>query len=208
MNNSSFLDSEEVDRERMTSIIIDVETDNSNQSISDSIGTQLKSILKKTHNFSDEDRLQQLKIVKICNSITILVICIPIIFCDIYYSLIDVSCSNKIPSYLDVSLKIYLLLSGFINLILITFAIIMIIYVKEFGNKNDIAYLLNIGNLYISCIFNLIWNIIGSIIFWGYIYYTGECKIGFSTYVFISLIIKLFVNFLSIFHIKNKNNNH
>lgn len=207
MNNSSLLVPEEINEvegERMTSIVIDVETNGSSQSIiSDtSIDTPLKSILKKSSDYYEEDRLLQLRAAKVCSSIMILIICIPIIFCDIYYSLTDVSCVNESPSYLDISLKLYLLLSGIINLILVLLTIVMIICLKDFDNKNDIAYLLTFGNLYISCVFNLVWNLIGSIVFCGYIYENGTCKIGVSTYVFISLIIKLLGSFLSFCHNK------
>ena len=207
MNNSSLLVPEEINEvegERMTSIVIDVETNGSSQSIiSDtSNDTPLKSILKKSSDYYEEDRLLQLRAAKVCSSIMILIICIPIIFCDIYYSLTDVSCVNESPSYLDISLKLYLLLSGIINLILVLLTIVMIICLKNFDNKNDIAYLLTFGNLYISCVFNLVWNLIGSIVFCGYIYENGTCKIGVSTYVFISLIIKLLGSFLSFCHNK------
>jgi len=207
MNNSSLLIPEEINEvegDRMSSIVIDVEIHGSSQSIiSDtSIETPLKGILKKSSDYSEEDRLLQLRAAKVCSSIMILIICIPIIFCDIYYSLTDVSCVNESPSYLDISLKIYLLLSGIINLILIIIAITIIIFIKDFSDKNDIAYLLTFGNSYISFIFNLVWNIIGSIVFWGYIYDNGTCKIEISTYVFISLIIKLLGIFLSFCHNK------
>ena len=80
----------------------------------------------------------------------------------------------------------------------------MIIYVKEFGNKNDIAYLLNIGNLYISCIFNLIWNIIGSIIFWGYISEKANCSVVVFNYLYTTFIIRLLI--ITILIINTKNN--
>lgn len=207
MNNSSLLIPEEINEvegERMSSIVIDLETHGSSQSIiSDtSIETPLKSILKKSSDYSEEDRLLQLRAAKVCTSIIILIICIPIIFCDIYYSLTDVSCVNERPSYLDISLKLYLLLSGIINLILIIIAITIIIFIKDFSDKNDISYLFAKYTLYIQTIFNLAWNLIGSIVFWGYIYENGSCKIGVSTYVFISLIIKLLGSFLSFCHNK------
>jgi hypothetical protein len=39
-------------------------------------------------------------------------------------------------------------------------------------------------------IFALIWNILGAVIFWGYIYGNGNCGRKVSTYLFVSLIIK------------------
>ena len=95
-----------------------------------------------------------------------------------------------------------MLLSGIINLILIIIAITIIIFIKDFSDKNDISYLFAKYTLYIQNIFNLVWNLIGSIVFWGYIYENGTCKIGVSTYVFISLIIKLLGSFLSFCHNK------
>lgn len=202
MNNSSLLNTEEFYGERMTSITIDVDEDESNKIKQENINNniQLKSILKKNFEYSDEERLIMLSIKKLCYSVLIIIICIPIIFCDIYYGLIDTYCVNKTPSYLNISLKLYLLLSGFINLTLAITLIITIIYIKEFGNKRDIAYTFTVCNLFVMNIFNLVWNLIGAFIFWGYFYNKEICKIELSTYVFISLLIKLLFNFLSIYY--------
>jgi len=198
MNNSSLM-VEEYNSERMTSIVIDVETND----LSESIESPLKSILKKPSDYFG-DRIIKLRVMKICILSILIIIYIPLIFCDIYYSLIDVSCVNEGTPYLDITLKLYLLLSGFINLILLITIIITIILIKDFENKSSIAYLLTLGNSYVSGLFNLVWNIIGSLIFWGYIYNNGTCKIGLSTYIFISLMIKLLGSFLSIYYFYKK----
>lgn len=202
--NNLILQDEDLGSEGMTSITIDVDTHETNQSISsNSLNEPLKSILKKSSDYSEENRLVELSIKKLCCVTLLLLINIPIIFCDMYYGLTDKRCVNEKPPYLNVSLKIYLLLSGAINLGLLFVLIFALVYVKNFGDKNDIAYLMLVGNIYVSGIFNLMWNIIGSVVYWGYIYDNKTCEITMSTYIFISLIIKLIGCALFIFY-KNK----
>jgi hypothetical protein len=205
MDNSILVSNEnyENDNERMTSIVIDVETDNSMTTIiNDSMKTPLKGILKNTSDYSEQEKLLRINVIKICSILIILLIAIPLIFCDLYYGLIDVSCIYESPSYLDISLKLYLLTSGFINLLLTLIILLLLVLIKNFDEINNKTYLLTSFMLYTLCIFNLIWSIIGSIVFWEYIYYDKICKISISTYMFVSLIIKLIVSSIFIFHKK------
>lgn len=203
MNNSSLLVPDDFENERMTSIAIDVETQWSNSSITENnIESPLKSILKKTTELSDEDKRGHLKAIKFTSIIILLIIFIPLIICDIYYGFSNVSCVKEKPTNLDLTLKLYLLLSGFVNLLLLFIAIITIISINELDD-NNIAYIFTIGNSYLCCIFNLLWNIIGAILFWGFIYESSVCRIDTSTYIFISIIIKLLLAFMFIYN-KNK----
>jgi len=156
---------------------------------------------------------------------------IPLIFCDIYYGYSNTNCVNSNPKYLDISLKLYLLLSGFMGIILLVLACIIILFIdfeivdnQEEENENDnnkigiknlnkirfrelelirikefIKTIKKIGK-YMLGMFNLIWNILGSVVFWGYYYENGMCKIEISTYIFISLVIKLLASSIYLYH--------
>ena len=53
-------------------------------------------------------------------------------------------------------------------------------------------------------IFQIIWNILGAVTFWGTIYKEGNCNLHISTYLFVSLIIKFAGNLFGIREILNK----
>lgn len=57
----------------------------------------------------------------------------------------------------------------------------------------------------LSQLFLVIWNIIGAIIFWGTLNQRELCSKNINTYLFVSLIIKLLVNFYNIISNKKKN---
>jgi hypothetical protein len=157
----------------------------------------LKGILKKQSSFAEEkETLIINRAAKICSIISIIILFVPIIFCDLYYGFTDNSCINEMPNGLNYTMKIYLLTSGFIGLIVLLISIWIVcllsyvetnfIYIKYFGM---------FGSL-----FQIIWNILGSATFWGTIYKEENCDSMISTYIFISLIIKLVGNLFSFIH--------
>ena len=123
---------------------------------------------------------------------------------------------NKNPKNLDISLKLYLLVSGFMGIILLVLSSILIIFMdfqisEYFNNKISRVNELELIKLkkfldgfkkcckYIVGIFGLLWNIIGSVLFWGYYYENDLCSIEISTYIFITLIIKLLASGLYLY---------
>jgi thiamine transporter ThiT len=76
----------------------------------------------------------------------------------------------------------------------------------KFNNDNFCLTCFTSTFMVITSIFQLIWNVIGSIVFWGYIYTDGNCNTQFSTYVCVSLIIKLIGNLLSVLNYKKDKN--
>ena len=94
-------------------------------------------------------------------------------------------------------MKLYLLVSGLFGLAIMLMYIAAILTISS----NDIVTnIKNILCLYCTCvvseIFNLIWNVIGAIIFWGSIYNENKCNSNVSTYIYVSLIIKFICNVL------------
>jgi uncharacterized membrane protein len=158
----------------------------------------LKSILKKQSSFASEnDNLILIKAVSFCASALIIIICIPLIFCDLYYGFTDKSCINEVPNGLNFTMKIYLLVSGFTGLLAMLISICIICSLQKYINNKQtlicIRYLGLIGGL-----FHIFWNILGAATFWGTIYKRGDCESIISTYIYISLIIKFIGNLSSI----------
>ena len=157
----------------------------------------LKGILKKQSSFAEEkETLIINRAAKICSIISIIILFVPIIFCDLYYGFTDNSCVNEMPNGLNYTMKIYLLTSGFVGLAVL-FISIWIISSLSYVEPNFI-YLKYFG--IICSLFQIIWNILGSATFWGTIYKEGNCDSMISTYIFISLIIKIVGNLFSFIH--------
>jgi len=155
--------------------------------------SKLKSILKKPN--PDEDK----RIVEYINFIVmigIVVICVPIIVCDIYFSYADEMCVNAPPSNLNITMKMYLLSSAFFNMILLPLVVLNSYYLPSIQNPPPSLYILKICSLG-ATIINLASftvNIIGAVIFWGAIYGKEACSSNISTYIFITIIIKFVAN--------------
>ena len=177
------------------------------------ISTPLRGILKKSCEYSEEHQLFYSKAIKICKISALFIVNTPILFCDIYYGFSNTNCVNTNPNNLDISLKLYLLLSGFMGIILLLLASIIIIFMdfklseycdKKLTRINELElirikeFIESIKNLckHIISVFNLIWNIVGSVVFWAHYYENGLCNIYISTYLFISILIKLLASII------------
>jgi hypothetical protein len=180
----------------------DIET-GSNSSISSNEKTVLKGILKKSRDEEDETRTG-LFVIKLCSTLVMIVLMTPIIVCDIYFGLSDHSCINEMADGLNYTMKIYLLVSGFMGLSWLLF----IIYTTcslSISNDNNQTSIICAGCIgLIVLIFNLIWNILGAVTFWGSIYKGGHCDSKTSTYIYVSLIIKLIGNLIALQQNSNK----
>jgi hypothetical protein len=155
--------------------------------------SKLKSILKKPD--PDEDK----RIVEYINFIVmigIIVVCIPIIVCDFYFSSADEMCVNSPPSNVNITMKMYLISSGCFNMALLPLAILNSYYFPSIPERKVSLYILKICSLG-AAIINLASftvNIMGAFIFWGAIYGKEACSSNISTYIFITIIIKFVAN--------------
>ena len=198
--------------EKMSSIIIDIESDIESQNetkkeVHHEIKVPLRGILKNTkENIIYNDKIEQ-RFMKLCFALIILIIMTPIIFCDLYFGFTDLSCSREQPDELAITVKLYLIVSGFVGLSVMTAIFIGIAcfdFDENYANDLFIMSCCSCGAICLE-LFNLVWNILGAVVFWEYIYGNGNCNKNFSTYVFVSLIIK-FISILFGYHLNKKNN--
>jgi hypothetical protein len=153
----------------------------------------LKGILKNTDINLENERRIGVVVVKICTSALVIITMAPIIVCDIYFGFNDNSCVNEMPNGFNITMKAYLLVSGFAGVACLL-AIIYTIWSRSNDDNNIITsfYLKTIG--IIIGLFQLMWNILGAVTFWKTIYKGGNCDLMISTYIYVSLIIKLIIN--------------
>lgn len=212
MNNKNFNNntaSNTLEDERLTSVSFDLGNKNDlvesilQDNKENVIQKPLKGILKSNSN---EDSEIGLTIIKTCSIIVILILSMPFIFCDLYFGYTDTTCVLSKPSGLNISMKLYLLVSGFIGIGIIFILIGAVCLLSSDDHKNN--YLLYsiafIGIL--AGLFQFVWNILGGIVFWGTVYKEGNCSESTSTYIFVSLIIKLVANLININYNLNKKN--
>tara|TARA_B110000495_G_C22808200_1_gene471901 strand:+ start:232 stop:825 length:594 start_codon:yes stop_codon:yes gene_type:complete len=152
----------------------------------------INGILKKD-NPEEEKRLNYM--ISFIYMMGIIIISIPFIFCDFYYSFTDVTCVYISPEKLNINLKIYLIVSGCFNIISLICLIINCYYLPSRTNVFEIRQITKILVLVASFInfVTFVNNIVGSILFWGTLY-REICSSNLSTYIFISLIIKFVAN--------------
>jgi hypothetical protein len=182
----------------------DIETgrNNSNNSSNNSEKAVLKGILKKSNSVEDDTRTG-LVVIKICTTLLFIVLMTPIIVCDLYFGFSEDSCINEMPDGFNYTMKLYLLVSGFMGL---SWLLFMIYTTCSLSNNNDnTASIICAGCIgLIVLIFNLIWNILGAVTFWGSIYKGGHCDSKTSTYIYVSLIIKLVGTLIALQQNSNK----
>jgi len=163
----------------------------------------LKGILKKPveDNISHDTKLV---VVKICSTICFLIIMVPIIVSDLYFGFTDSTCVSKEPNNLAISMKLYLLVSGFVGTAALLTCITSICCLSNNSDSNIINLLCTTFISYILIVFNVIWNIFGAIVFWGTIYPENICSKTTTTYIFISLVIKFIGIIISYLQFKNQ----
>ena len=159
----------------------------------------LKGILKKQSSFAEEDDTLMLnRFISFGTCVIMVIIFVPMVFCDLYYGFTDKSCINEMPDGLNYTMKLYLLVSGFCGLVSMLISI-CIACSLTYNNTNDEKKILYAKLFGILCsLFQIIWNILGATTFWGTIYKEGNCDLTISTYIYISLIVKIVCNLFNI----------
>lgn len=125
--------------------------------------------------------------VKITFILFLIIITLPIVFCDLYYAYTDDSCVSSNVDKININLQDYLKVSGFLTGSYIVFLIFLIFFIKE--QSSGLFWGLSIVIVALIVLFNLAWNIIGGVIFWNYMD-NSLCSNDVYNYIFASLIIK------------------
>jgi hypothetical protein len=181
--------------DRLNSIPFDLGSESIKENV---IQRPLKSILKPNPN-SNDDIEMGLTIIKACLIIVILLSLLPIVVCDLYFGYTDTTCINTKPSSLNMSMKLYLLISGFIGIGIILISIGGVCLISFEDNNNYIVCCISFIGIFTG-LFQFIWNILGGIVFLGTVYKDGTCSESTSNYIVVSLTIKFIGNFISIMY--------
>jgi hypothetical protein len=147
----------------------------------------------------------QTSVLKACSILFIVIISTPIIISDLYFGFTDKSCVNDMPAGLEISMKLYLLVSGFVSLTAMIVYITCISLFSSIDENNANLFCVYFTSL-IGQIFHIVWNILGAIVFWGTIYGEKKCDRNVSTYIFVSLILKLIAHLIGLI-LDNSNKN-
>ena len=165
---------------------------------------EVKSILKKT---SRDNKIKAF-ILQFISILFVALFVSPFVICDLVFGYNDDSCVDIYPENMSfINMKIYLLVSGYLAIGLLSCIIVNLYFASDdnIGNNIILVAFLSIV-LYISQVFFIIWNILGAVIFWGTLNKQNYCSKSINTYLFVSLIMKLFANFCNIMATKDKKN--
>ena len=143
-------------------------------------------------------------IIKTSLSIVLIVISSPIIIVDIIYAFSKMECLNVFLPDFYINMKTYLLVSGFTSILILVICL-LIIWLYNFNDESE-----KIGNIinntiivlfsFSYIIFQTIWNIIGFVILFKLLCNNSLCTKAVINYLFISIIIKLVFNSLTLIH--------
>ena len=170
--------------------------------------TDLKGILKNTSREKERDNKIKSFILQFISILFVALFVSPFVICDLVFGYKDDSCVDIYPENMSfMNMKIYLLVSGYLAIGLLSCIIINLYFASDDNIRNNIllvAFLSII--LHISQVFFIIWNILGAVIFWGTLNKHNYCSKSINSYLFVSLIMKLFANFCNIMATKDKKN--
>jgi hypothetical protein len=161
---------------------------------------QPKSILYKGKDTDDDTTMVIIKTI-----VTLFIICfiLPFIFIDLYIAYTDKSCVNDYPPKLKISLSIYLQLNSYILLLVLSVYIAMIHKKIQVFACDEIMKTIFYLFMYVSRIIIFGWNVLGAILFWGYIAENSNCSVVVYNYLYVTFIIRLLIITLLISNTKN-----
>lgn len=153
---------------------------------------EIKGILKKPY----KEHEYTTKVIKCMLSFGVFLLCFPLIIGDLFYGCSGETCIQDYPTNLSINLQIYLLVAATITLLIMGLVILCISRVSHKEGYSTRMYIVTIPRLILTggTLFLLAWNIVGSVIFWGMTYNKVPCGTNISTYLFISIIMKLIGN--------------
>jgi hypothetical protein len=166
---------------------------------------EIKCILKKTNSTESDNKIKSI-ILQLISILFVIIFISPFVICDLVFGYKDDSCVDIYPENMGyINMKIYLLASGYFTLGILSSILINWYFVASSIIEDNIVFLGFLSVLlHLSQVFLVIWNILGAVIFWGTLNKQNLCSNNVNTYLFVSLIIKLFANFCNIMATKNK----
>ena len=169
---------------------------------------ELKSILKKTSREIESDNKIKTFILQFIGILFAALFVSPFIICDLVFGYNDDSCVDIYPENMSfMNMKIYLLVSGYLAIGLLCCIIINLYFAADDNIGENIIFVAFLSIvIHISQVFFVIWNVLGAVIFWGTLNKHNYCSKSINTYLFVSLIMKLFANFCNIMATKEKKN--
>jgi hypothetical protein len=189
----------QVEEDKNMTTIIDIESQSEEQ-----LYTPLRGILKNADSNRVNDEMFEARVTSACFSLILIIVWLPIIGLDIDFGFTEGNCSTKEPHYklLNlIKLKIYLLVSGFMGIVSLG-SMLTAIYLfdpKQDRASNIYLYRITFATMYLTSVFSIVWNVIGAITFWGFIFNNETCGQNFINYMFVSLIIKLMSSLCTIY---------
>ena len=134
--------------------------------------------------------------VKCCFISVFMILCFPLIICDLYYANTYENCLSQTTVKMEISMYEYLIVNSIYSIVSLFIVIITISLVDaQTTNISDNYLFKMIGK--INMAFNIMWTCIGSVIFWTYLN-KRECSNDVDNYLKVSLIIKLIIMFIQI----------
>jgi hypothetical protein len=155
---------------------------------------EIKGILKKPY----KEHEYTTKVIKCMLSFGVFLLCFPLVIGDLFYGSSGETCIQDYPTNLSINLQIYLLVAAVITLLTMGLVILCISRVSYRDGYSTRLYFVTIPRLILTggTLFLLAWNIVGAVIFWGMTYNKVPCGKNISTYLFISIIMKLIGNLI------------
>ena len=153
--------------------------------------------IENMENTMDEDA-KQMNAVKSCICAIIVLFLTPLMVCDLYYGFSGDECLDEYPEQIHLNLKKYLIVCGFTTLFIMIYMIIITTMMTTNDDKNTVIMVVSIGISFTMGILMLVWNIMGAIIFWQFIFPEHNCNESVSNYLFASIIIKLVLTWTSL----------
>lgn len=190
---------ESVTRSRSTTIINknDIDTPINTINLPIQVGFNKNDIenLLNTTNLPiqvENDKNDDKKLIIILH-IILTIILLPIIICDFYYALNDESCVKIYPDGLNITMRDYLITCSIMTIILliISFLTSYIMLNKNLESEKNYVIICGTIPVFIISIFLISWHIVGATIFWQGLYQQHSCDRDVSTYLFVTLIIKI-----------------
>jgi hypothetical protein len=129
-------------------------------------------------------------------AVVIVLFTCPIGIADLVYSFKDEECLNEYPDYIYLNMKKYLITSGILTLFTCLYMMVNLFYLRD--EPPICLMIINIVVVLTIQSFLIIWNVLGAILFWSFIYPDGNCSLDLSSYLFASLIIKLVFTYMNI----------